>query len=94
VSTATLGYHSAGRTRGGYGFRTVARMEWRKMRTVRSTWALVAVFAAAMISLAVLGLSHENYTQLSAAGRASFDPASDAFLGLVTSGLVSPARRR
>jgi ABC-type transport system involved in multi-copper enzyme maturation permease subunit len=88
MNTATLGYQAAGRTRGRYGFRTVARMEWQKLRTVRSTWSIVAVFAAAMISLAVLALGHENYAQLSAAGRASFDPASNAFLGLVPGQLL------
>jgi ABC-2 type transport system permease protein len=48
----------------------------------------VAVFAAGLIGLAVLALSHENYTQLSAAGRASFDPAYDSFLGLVPGQLL------
>ena len=79
--------HRAAR-RGSYGFRTVARMEWQKLRTVRSTWYLVAVFGAGLIGLAVLGLSHENYAQLPAAGRASFDPTYDAFLGLVPGQLL------
>jgi ABC-2 type transport system permease protein len=33
-------------------------------------------------------LSHENYTHLSAAGRASFDPAHDCFIGLVLGQLL------
>ena len=78
MTTATLS-----RSAPGYGFRTVAAMEWRKLRTVRSTWYLVAVFGAGLIGLAVLAAGHENYAQLSAAGRASFDPTYDAFLGLV-----------
>jgi ABC-2 type transport system permease protein len=86
MDTTTLSHRAAGP--GRYGFRTVAAMEWRKLRTVRSTWYIVAVFVAAMISLAVLVLSHENYAQLSAAGRASFDPAGQAFLGLVVGQLV------
>jgi ABC-2 type transport system permease protein len=75
-------------SRRGYGFRTVAQMEWRKLRTVRSTWWIVAVFAASMIGLAVLVLSHEGYAQLSAADRGSFDPTHDCFIGLVLGQLL------
>jgi hypothetical protein len=88
MNTATLRHRGASPVRGSYGFRTVARMEWRKVRTVRSTWYIVAVFAAAMIGLAMLVLKNENYAQLSAAGRASFDPTYDAFLGLVLGQLL------
>ena len=63
-------------------------MEWRKLRTVRSTWYLVAVFGASLIGLAVLAAGQENYAQLPAAGRASFDPTYDAFLGLVPGQLL------
>jgi ABC-2 type transport system permease protein len=76
------------RTADGYGFGTVARMEWHKLRTVRSTWYIVAVFAVTMIGLAVLVLSHEDYTQLPAAGRASFDPTHDCFIGLLLGQLL------
>jgi hypothetical protein len=72
-----------------YGFRTVARMEWHKLRTVRSTWYILAVFAASMTGLAVLVLSHENYAQLPAAGRGSFDPVHDCFIGLVLGQLLT-----
>ena len=72
----------------GYGFRTVAEMEWRKLRTVRSTWYIVAAFAVAMIGLATLVLGHEGYAGLSAADRASFDPTHDCFIGLVLGQLL------
>ena len=88
MNTTTLSHRAASRTRGGYGFRTVAQMEWQKLRTVRSTWYIVAIFAAGMIGLAMLVLSHENYAQMSAADRASFDPTHDAFLGLVLGQLL------
>ena len=78
--TATTLSH---RARGGYGFRAVAGMEWQKLRTVRSTWYIVAVFAVGMVGLALLVLSNENYAQSSAADRASFDPTSNSLLGLV-----------
>jgi ABC-2 type transport system permease protein len=86
--TTTLRHRAASRTRGGYGFRAVAQMEWQKLRTVRSTWYLVVLFGAGLIGLAVLALTHENYAQMSAAGRASFDPTYDGFLGLVPGQLL------
>lgn len=88
MNTTTLSHRAASRTGGSYGFRTVARMEWRRLRTVRSTWYIVAVFAAGMVGLAMLAASHENYAQMSAADRVSFDPTYDAFLGLVPGQLL------
>ena len=88
MNTTTLSQRAASRGRGSYGFRTVSQMEWQKLRTVRSTWYIVAAFAVAMIGLAMLVASHENYAQMSAAGRASFDPTYDAFLGLVLGQLL------
>jgi ABC-2 type transport system permease protein len=82
MTTTTRGHRAASPNRGSYGFRTVARMEWHKLRTVRSTWYIVAVFAASMIGLAMLVLSHEGYAQMPAADRASFDPTHDCFIGL------------
>lgn len=81
-------FSRAARPARGYGFRTVARMEWQKLRTVRSTWYIVAVFAASMTGLAVLVLSRESYAHLSAADRASFDPTHDCFIGLVLGQLL------
>jgi ABC-2 type transport system permease protein len=88
MTTTAFSRHAAGPAGGGYSFRTVARMEWEKLRTLRSTWYIVAVFAVSMIGLAVLALSHENYARLSAADRASFDPAHDCFIGLVLGQLL------
>ena len=70
------------RTEGGYGFRTVARMEWLKLRSVRSTWWTLLVFAAGMIGLAILILAHQHWATMSAADRASFDPTNDSYAGL------------
>jgi ABC-2 type transport system permease protein len=87
MTTTTLSHRAAGR---GYGFRTVARMEWHKLRTIRSTWLVVAVFAVGMISLSVLALSHEGYAHMSAADRASFDPTHDStFTGLLLGQLLA-----
>ncbi len=87
MTTAALG-HRPGTARGGYGFRAVARMEWEKLRTVRSTWYIVALFAVSLIGLAVLALSHEGYARLSAADRAAFDPTNDSFAGLAVGQLA------
>jgi len=86
--TATPSRHAPGPARGGYGFRSVTRMEWHKLRSVRSTWWIVAVFAIAMIGLSVLVLGHEGYARMSAADRASFDPVHDSFIALVLGQLL------
>jgi ABC-2 type transport system permease protein len=65
-----------------YGFRDVARMEWLKLRSVRSTWWTLLVFAAAMISLSVLVMMNEHWATASAAQQAAFDPTNNSFAGL------------
>ena len=82
MTTATLP-RAARQGEGRYGIRTVARMEWLKLRSVRSTWWTLLVFAAGMIALAILVLNHQHWTTMSAADRASFDPTNDGFAGLV-----------
>ena len=86
MNTATLSHRAA--SRGGYGFRTVARMEWQKLRTVRSTWFIVAVFGAGLIGLAILARATRTTRSCPPPGRASFDPTYDAFLGLVLGQLL------
>jgi ABC-2 type transport system permease protein len=90
MTNATLRRHAERRPRDRYGFRTVAGMEWRKFRTVRSTGLILVILAVGMIGLAVLALSHEGYPQLSAADRASFDPTHDSlFTGLLLGQLLA-----
>jgi ABC-2 type transport system permease protein len=85
MTTATLdraarpSRHSPG---GRYGFRSVAEMEWLKVRSVRSTAWIMLVFAAGMIGLAILVLSHQHWATMSADDRAGFDPTNDGFSGL------------
>jgi hypothetical protein len=81
MTTATL-TRSATRTAGGYGFRSVARMEWLKLRTVRSTAWILLVFAGGMIGIGILVLNHQHWATMSAPDRASFDPTNDGFAGL------------
>jgi hypothetical protein len=87
MTTVARGRRAAGPAR-GYGFRTVARMEWEKLRSVRSSWLIVALYAASLIGLAVLALSLEGYSRMSAADRAAFDPTHDCFIGLVLGQLL------
>ncbi|MGH3251686.1 MAG: ABC transporter permease subunit [Trebonia sp.] len=62
---------------GAYGFRAVTRMEWRKLRSVRSTWWTLAVFAAGMIGIAILvGLKPPDHPP------ADYDPTGNGFAGL------------
>jgi len=90
MTNATLSRRAACRSRDRYGFRTVAQMEWRKLRTLRSTWFVVVLFGAGMIGLGVLAMTHEGYSQLSVAERASFDPVHDSiFTGLLLGQLLA-----
>ena len=73
MTTATL-TRSATRPEPGYGFRSAARMEWLKLRSVRSTGWVLLVFAAGMIGLAILVMIHQHWATMSAPDRASFDP--------------------
>ncbi|HYB14452.1 MAG TPA: ABC transporter permease [Streptosporangiaceae bacterium] len=82
MTAATL-TRAARQAEGHYGFRTVARMEWLKLRSVRSTWWTLIVLAAGMIGLAILVMAHQHWATMSAADRASFDPTSNSYAGLV-----------
>jgi ABC-2 type transport system permease protein len=83
MTTATLTRPAPpSRAEGHYGLRSAARMEWLKLRSVRSTAWILLVFAAGMIGIAILVLSHENWATMSPSDRASFDPTNDGFAGL------------
>jgi ABC-2 type transport system permease protein len=67
----------------------VVRMEWIKLRSVRSTWWSLAIVAAGMIGLGMLILSQEHWATMAASDRASFDPTDDGFAGLAEAQLVT-----
>lgn len=67
----------------------VAQMEWRKLRSVRSTWWMMAVFAAGMIGLSILVMKNQHWTSMSAADKASFDGVGDSYAGLALGQLVA-----
>jgi hypothetical protein len=63
--------------KGSYSLNSVIRMEWRKLRSVRSTWWTLAVFAAGMVGLAILiGLKAPAHPS------PGYDPTEDGFAGL------------
>ena len=89
MTTATL---TRTRAEASYGFRSVAQMEWIKLRSVRSTsWALL-VFAAGMVGLAILVMAHQHWATMSPADRASFDPTNNSFAGLALGHCLRPRR--
>ena len=69
---------------GRYRFSQVVRMEWVKVRTLRSTTWILLILAAGMIGLAILVLSQypSGWAHMSAAERASFDPTEEGFVGV------------
>ena len=88
MTAATLDRAAPSRTEGRHGFRNVAQMEWLKLRSVRSTWWTLLVFAAGMIGLAIPILIHRHWATMSAADRAAFDPTNDSFAGLAVGQLA------
>ena len=85
MTTATLDRAArpgSGHAAGRYGFRSVARMEWLKLRSVRSTWWTLLVFVAGMVGLSVLIMAHQNWATMPAGQRAGFDPTNDSMAGL------------
>jgi ABC-2 type transport system permease protein len=80
LTTATIS--RSAQAAGHYGFRSAARMEWLKLRSVRSTAWVMLVFATGLIGLAIMVLAHQRWATTSAADRASFDPVNQGFTGL------------
>ena len=63
-------------------------MEWLKLRSVRSTSWILLVFAAGMIGLAVLVLSHAHWATMSAATGTPSTRSNESFTGLALGQLV------
>jgi ABC-2 type transport system permease protein len=70
-------------TRGRYGFAQVTRMEWIKLRSLRSTWWTLAITVAGTISIGIaVGLNTEN---------GSGDLTNNALAGVVPGLLLAGA---
>lgn len=71
----------------------IARMEWIKLRTLRSTrWtALAAAVIMIGLGMLVLYVSSAHWGRLSPADRRSFDPVNSGFTGLALAQLAAAA---
>src|SRR6266545_3348143 len=55
---------------GHYRFRHVARMEWIKLRSVRSTWMLLAFIVLAMVGVGIgVGVGYRSHTPVASAAQ-------------------------
>jgi hypothetical protein len=61
----------------------VVRMEWRKLRTIRSTWWILLVFAAGLVGVAVMDAASGP-----AQAAPSYDSTQNAFGGLAVAQLA------
>jgi ABC-2 type transport system permease protein len=69
-------------------FAAASRMEWLKLRSLRSTRWMLTAYAAAMIGLAILALSVMTPGRMSPSGLASFDPTNQGFTGAVIGEII------
>jgi ABC-2 type transport system permease protein len=74
-----------------YGFRNALRMEWIKLRSLRSTvWTLIVMTIGTVgIGVAVLGAYQaDHFDKMTAEQRNSFDPTNMAFSGTIVAMLA------
>ncbi|MFB9236527.1 ABC transporter permease subunit [Plantactinospora siamensis] len=73
----------------GYGFRQVARMEWIKLRSVRSTWWLTAATVVAMGATGVgVGVGYRSHTPVATTAQILNNSLSGAILGQLLLGAL------
>ncbi|MFI7072505.1 ABC transporter permease subunit [Micromonospora sediminicola] len=73
----------------GYGFRHVARMEWVKLRSVRSTWWLAAVTVVAMAATGIgVGVGYRSHTPVATAAQILNNSLSGAILAQLLLGAL------
>jgi ABC-2 type transport system permease protein len=83
MTTATISRVTRrGGAEGHYGLRSATRMEWLKLRSVRSTAWVMLIFTAALVGLAVVVMARVQWATMAAADRVSFDPVNQSFAGL------------
>jgi ABC-2 type transport system permease protein len=84
TGTAVTAASGRRQARERYRFADAARMEFRKLRTLRSTFWIAVATAVVMVGVAILVLSYypAHWANLSATQRAQFDPTNMGFAGL------------
>ncbi|MBC9713737.1 ABC transporter permease [Streptomyces sp. TRM66268-LWL] len=71
---------------GGYGFAHALRMEWIKLRSLRSTWWALLVVVAGMVAIGVVTMANTKVP--SADKTAGFDPTNNVLAGVALGQLV------
>jgi ABC-2 type transport system permease protein len=86
MTTASTAAPTTAPSQGRYGFGHVARMEWIKLRSLRSTlWALIAT-TAGMIAIGVVTMAN---TKAPSPGKAAeFDPVNNLLAGVALGQLI------
>jgi ABC-type transport system involved in multi-copper enzyme maturation permease subunit len=90
TSPATVNAPATRLPAGRYPFSGVARMEWIKLRSLRSTRWTALILAVAMTGIAILVLRYypSHWARMSAKDKASFDPVNDGYTGLALAQLI------
>lgn len=75
----------------GYGFASAARMEWLKLRSLRSSlWVTLIIVASVIgVGIAVLSYYPGHWAHMSAASKATFDPTNDGYAGMAIAQLAA-----
>jgi ABC-2 type transport system permease protein len=73
-----------------YGFASAARMEWIKLRSLRSpAWITLAIAVSVIgVGIAVLSYYPGHWPHMSAASKAAFDPTNQGYTGMVIAQLA------
>lgn len=74
----------------GYTLGSAMRMEWLKLRTLRSPrWSTVIIVASVIgFGIAVLSYYPGHWAHMSAASKADFDPTNNGYVGMVIAQLA------
>ncbi|MCY1140576.1 hypothetical protein OWR29_21470 [Actinoplanes sp. Pm04-4] len=73
----------------GYGFRQAARMEWIKLRSVRSTWWLAIAAVASMTASGIgVGLGYRSHTPVATTAQILNNSLSGAILAQLLLGAL------
>ena len=75
---------------GRYGITDLARSEWTKLRTIRSTmWTLgTTAFIGLAASAIAMGVTRAHWTAMSAADKTAFDPVEVSLMGVCLGGTL------
>jgi ABC-2 type transport system permease protein len=69
-------------------FAAASRMEWIKLRSLRSTWWVLGALAASMVGFGILALSLLTPGRMSPSDLATFDPTNQGFTGAIIGEII------